>query len=93
MRPDLECELATARELHGRFVPRLGRRARRRLGARDVLRVMQAATSDPDTLATIEIAFLIEDLLARGRHPGGARVTREELSVAGLSVDVATDGQ
>lgn len=83
---DLERELAVARDLHARLVPKQGRRARRRLGAQDVLRVMRAATDDPEAVATVELRFLIEELLSRGRHRNGARVTREDLVAAGLTI-------
>ncbi len=85
MNADLARELATARALHARLVPRLGRR--RRLGARDVLAIMRQVTDDVDALATVEIQFLIEEILDRGRHPEGRRVTREELVAAGITHD------
>lgn len=85
----LEHELGIARDLHSRLVPRLGRRRRRRLGARDVLLVMRQVTDDADAVATIELRYLVEELLTRGRHPNGARVTREDLVSAGITPDVA----
>ncbi len=81
---DLERELAIARDLHARLVPRLGRRRRRRLGARDVLAVLSAATDDPEALAAIELRYLVEELLSRGRLPDGAPVTHHDLAAAGL---------
>lgn len=80
----LEHELGIARDLHSRLVPRLGRRRRRRLSARDVLAVMQQVTDDADALATVELRVLVEELLARGRHLDGRRVTPEDLAATGL---------
>lgn len=81
-------QLALARELAARWLPRLGRRRRRRLGAGDVLAVMRAVTNDPEVLAATEIRFMVEELLSRGRKPDGQRVTREDLIAAGLAIDV-----
>lgn len=86
MNPNLARELATARALHAQLVPRLGRRRRRRLGARDVLAMMRLVTDDAQALATVEHRFLIEELLSRGRQADGRRVTRQDLVAAGLEI-------
>jgi len=78
-------QLVLARDLAARWLPRRGRRARRRLGAGDVLGVIRAAQADASTLAVVEVRFVIEELLTRGRKPDRTRVTREDLIGGGDS--------
>lgn len=48
---------------------------------------MRAVTDDPEVLAAMEIRFIVEQLLSRGRKPNGQCVTREDLIAAGLRLD------
>lgn len=48
---------------------------------------MRAVTGDPELLAAMELRFIVEELLTRGRKPDGQRVTREDLIKAGLGFE------
>ena len=52
-----------------------------------MLAVVRGVTADPEVLAAMELRFLVEELVARGRREDGQRVTREDLIAAGLRIE------
>lgn len=48
---------------------------------------MRLVTDDADALALVELRFRVEELLSRGRHPSGTRVTEGDLAAAGLTIE------